>query len=100
MLVFEADLVGVWGLATCSTELDFTLVQPALVDGCILDIVRGPHRMIQLELFHEAIVGLTESSSFTDLGQSLGWTDSIAMHQICTNDCRRSTLAHRAVDPF
>jgi hypothetical protein len=100
MLVFEADLVGVWGLATCSTELDFTLVKPALIDGSALDIVWGLHRMVQLELFHEAIVGLTKRSSFTDLGQSLRWTDSIAVHQICTDNCGRSTLAHRAVDPF
>jgi len=60
MLVLEADLVGFWRLTACSSKLHFALVQPALVDRRLVDLVGGGHASVQVELLHEAIVWIAE----------------------------------------
>jgi hypothetical protein len=81
VLVLEPDLLGFRRLAAGSAHFDLALVEPALIDGRLLDVVCFGHTVVELELFHEAIVGLAEGSRLANLCQGLAGCDAISLHE-------------------
>jgi hypothetical protein len=90
VLVFEADLLGFGCLAAGSAHFDLALVEPALIDGRFLDVVCFGHTVVELELFHEAIVGLAEGPRLANLCQGLAGCDAISLHEEGAGHCGRS----------
>jgi len=94
VLVFEADLFRLWCLAACAAHLDFTLVEPSLVDGRALDVVRFGHSVVEFELLHEAVVGLAEGPGLADLGEGLARCDAVSLHEKGAGYCCGAGFPH------
>lgn len=89
VLVFETDLLGFGCLAAGSAHFDLALVEPALVDWGLLDVVCFGHAVVELELFHKAFVGFAERSCLADLCQSLVGCDAVSLHKEGAGHCGR-----------
>jgi sugar phosphate permease len=59
LFIFEPHRLQLWGAAARHTAFDIAAIQPALVHGVVSDIIWTAHLMVQIQLFHEAIVWLT-----------------------------------------
>lgn len=77
VLVFETNLLCFGCLAASPAEFDLSLVQPALVCGRRLHVLWRGHRVVQLKLLHETVIGLTERPRFSHLCQGLHWRDAV-----------------------
>lgn len=86
MLVFKADLVGAWGLATGTAQLNLALVDPSLVGGRVFDVFGRVHVGIEVELLHEAWVWLADGPCLANVRQGFRRADVVLLHQISDDD--------------
>lgn len=82
MFVLETDFLRLWRDPAGPAELYFALIEPALIGRGMVHVLRRAHLVVEVELFHEAVVGFAEGTCFADLRQGFVCGDAVSLHQV------------------
>lgn len=75
VLIFEADEVDLGGAVDIQTLMDGFLVKPALVFGMQVNGFGTTHRVVEVQLLHEAIIWFGEWPALTQQGKGTFWCE-------------------------